>query len=162
MPAVKYGVDNENYAIQQYEEQFRRCVVKCGIYFHSCGFLGGSPDGLIESDGIVEVKCPYRLKDAPDNKSLHRLGYLKMRSDLKYEIVRTHKYFHQIQGNLYFTERSFCDFIIWAPKIMICIRVDKDPIWEENLTLLKEYYVEKVCPKIKEFYASENIRGISD
>ena len=34
-------------------------------------FLGGSPDGLIENtDGIIEVKCPYNLKNNTIKKGI--------------------------------------------------------------------------------------------
>ena len=157
MPPVKYGCEHEEDAIRQYETECSQSVVKCGVFLHSSGLLGGSPDGLLDSDGIVEIKCPYQLRDCQETNAFDRLGYLKKGKDLSYELVRTHKYFHQIQGNLFFTNRDFCDLVVWSPHFMIRVRVDKDPSWGDNITLLQNYYIETVYPKIREFYTNENV-----
>ena len=35
-------------------------VVKCGlIMLENYHFLAASPDGLIDKDSIIEIKCPY-------------------------------------------------------------------------------------------------------
>ena len=43
------------------------------------------------------------------------------------------KYYHQIQGNLYFTGRSVCGLIVWTPSEMHIIPVARDVPWEDNV-----------------------------
>ena len=113
VPAIKYGIENESVAIKEYEKEFGYKVAKCGIFLDSCGFLGGSPDGLVGNDGIIEVKCPFQMKNTTSITDFNRLGYLKKNDENKFEVNTSHKYYHQIQGNLYLTKRKHCDFVVW-------------------------------------------------
>ena len=42
------------------------------------------------------------------------------------------KYYHQIQGNLYFTSHSVCDLIVWTPSEMHIIPVARDVALEDK------------------------------
>lgn len=57
--ATKWGKEHEDVAIYQFSEQ-QNVVVKCCDLFidKKYPYLAASPDGLIGTDGIVEVKCP--------------------------------------------------------------------------------------------------------
>ena len=155
LAAIKYGVDNESVAIKEYEQEFGLKVFKCGIFLDTCGFIGGSPDGLVGSDGIIEIKCPFKMRDAEEVTELDGLGYLKKNEQNKFELSTSHKYYHQIQGNLYLTNRKFCDFVVWTPRVMLCIRILQDTIWQDNIGMLQLYYLEKLVPKIQEFYMND-------
>lgn len=63
--------------------------------------VGGSPDGLVGDDGIIEIKCP-------DSDTF--TGYLLGNSIPK-------NYMAQIQGNLMITDRKWCDFIVYDPRV---------------------------------------------
>lgn len=39
-------------------------ATKSGIWLHESGVLGASPDALVDRDGILEIKCPYKYRDA--------------------------------------------------------------------------------------------------
>ena len=157
MPAVKYGIDYESTAVQDYENAFEKKVVRCGIFMSECGMLGGSPDGLVDDDGIIEIKCPYKIKDINSANDLSRLGYLHKNHEGHYELSDTHKYYHQVQGNLYVTNRSYCDFIVWSAKLLYCIRILRDPTWEQNIGLMQTYYIEKVLPCLENFYCDDRL-----
>ena len=34
-----------------------------GIHLASCGLLATTPDGLVGSNGLLEVKCPYGIRE---------------------------------------------------------------------------------------------------
>lgn len=156
VPAVKYGIENEGVAVREYEQLSGEKVVRCGIFMDKCGYLGGSPDGLIGSEGIIEIKCPYKIKDAADISQLARLTYLQENETGTFELSPHHKYYHQIQGNLYLTKRNYCDFIVWTPRLLHCIRILKDKHWARNIGLLQVYYVHKLIPKIQEYYTDDD------
>ena len=158
MPAIKHGVDHEGTAVREYEQEFGVQVKKCGIFLNNCGILGGSPDGLVGEDGILEIKCPYKVKDVTAITDLSRLGYLKKTPTGDYSLITSHKYYHQLQGNIYLTQRAWCDFVIWTPRLMYCIRIARDTHWEENIGLMQLYFVEWVLPRLRMWYAEEDAR----
>lgn len=71
-----------------------------GLWRSTSRVLGASRDGFIDSEKIVEVKCPYKYRD------LDSLTHLKQRDnyiiyyDEAQNIVgnENHDYYHQIQG----------------------------------------------------------------
>ena len=71
VPALSWGIDNENTAREAYKEitslDHEDFVVTC-TGLHVCvssAHLGASPDGLTSCSccgkGIVEIKCPYSV-----------------------------------------------------------------------------------------------------
>ncbi|KAL3277310.1 hypothetical protein HHI36_012661 [Cryptolaemus montrouzieri] len=60
--AIQWGRDHEKDGIRVLEENRKVHVTPTGLWLDQCGFIGGSPDGLVNDDGIVEVKCPYKLR----------------------------------------------------------------------------------------------------
>src|SRR5665811_236991 len=74
--------------------------VECGLFVYvENGTLAASPDGLVEKDGILEVKCinckPEDVPNRPD-KFLQRV---KPSDEL--QINKKHKYYYQIIMQLY-------------------------------------------------------------
>ena len=60
---ISWGLVHEDEAIKQYKRESGRDVYAVGLWLSECGMLGCSPDGLIGSDGVIEVKCPFSLKE---------------------------------------------------------------------------------------------------
>ena len=90
-------------------------VRDCGIFLHEKIACGASPDGLVDDDGTIEIKCPKTATHIQTLKS----GKLPT------------QYFWQVQGQLWITGRKWCDFISYDPRLpenasYICIRVDRD------------------------------------
>ena len=62
--AIEHGKQYEKIAIQAYSKKTHSTVTQCGIFVcHEIPYLGASPDGLVSDEGIVEVKCPFTVKD---------------------------------------------------------------------------------------------------
>ena len=93
--------------------------------------IGYSPDGLISSNGLIEIKCPLKknhLKYLIDNK---------LPTD----------YVAQVQGGLYISGREYCDFISYHPlfqedKKMLIVRVERDEEFINKLATLLEKTIE--------------------
>ena len=87
--AIAWGVDNEDMAVKEFTKVTGLVSVQTGLWLHESGVLGASPDGLIGSDGVLEVKCPYTHKndtivDATEKTLLfHNLDYTKQTVVLK-------------------------------------------------------------------------------
>ena len=54
-----HGVKYEKTAIQAFEDRTGNKVKPGGLHIHlNYPFLAASPDGLIGTDQVIEVKCP--------------------------------------------------------------------------------------------------------
>lgn len=79
--------------------------------------VGGSPDGLVDDDGVLEIKCPFttrtHLETIFENKIVDK------------------DYMWQCQGNLWVTGRKWIDFVSFHPDMpddmkLHIIRVERD------------------------------------
>jgi hypothetical protein len=58
--AIVHGKTFERRAVEKFENVMNLKVKPCGLFV--CGsrpYLGASPDGLVEHDSLIEIKCPY-------------------------------------------------------------------------------------------------------
>ncbi len=109
--AMARGTELEPIARSAYE-QLRGVLVEevgfCQSSEMEC--VGVSPDGLIGSDGLIEIKCPSAM--AKHLEAL-RTGGASVYSEYKW----------QVQGQLWVTDRAWCDVVSF------------DPRWPEGLQL---------------------------
>lgn len=57
--AMQWGIDWEPHARLDYEAETGNLVELCGFFVHpDLPWLGASPDGEIDADGLLEIKCP--------------------------------------------------------------------------------------------------------
>lgn len=116
--AMEWGTDMESEAIMKYQEISGNKVKAAGFVEYVKGIAGGSPDGLVEADGMLEVKCPF-------NPATHVKTLLEDR-------ITDDKHYMQVQGNLMVTERLWCDYVSYDPRVqedalqMVIIRVERD------------------------------------
>ncbi|KAL4153494.1 hypothetical protein QTP88_001327 [Uroleucon formosanum] len=61
--AIQWGITNEICGIKVLEQDQNINVKPTGLWLKSIGLLGATPDGLINSSHIVEVKCPWKYKN---------------------------------------------------------------------------------------------------
>ena len=81
------------------------------VYQNAEKLLGCSPDGLVGADGTVEIKCP---------KPATHIRYL-LAGGLPDE------YRMQVQGTLWVTNRKWCDFLSYCPKLPpLLVRVERE------------------------------------
>lgn len=99
--ALQWGTDVEPYARQAYELETGLIVTESEFVTHpKYPFAGCSPDGLIGSNGGLEMKCP---KDS----IVHLQRFLTGIPD---------EYRPQCQGLLWVTERDWTDFVSYDPR----------------------------------------------
>ena len=98
---MEWGIDNEPFAIAEYENLNNVFVVQTGLIMHpTIPMSGASPDGLVGDDGQIEVKCP--------NSTTHT------NTRLTGEIPS--EYIPQITWQLAVTGRDWCDFVSYDPR----------------------------------------------
>ena len=65
--------------------------------------------------GVVEVKCPITLRDC----NMSSLDWTVVESDGKFRLRITHQHYHQVQMQLFVTNREYCDFVcVVAPNVV--------------------------------------------
>lgn len=132
------GHRNENKARELYARKTGTTVGKAGLFISlEFGALGASPDGLIEDDGILEIKCPYVERNLlPTCVADRSKGKFIVRKDGEYTLVKTHHYYKQVIMQLHITERNFYDFVIWTQGA-----VTTDPLTQEGRAIVPEGHI---------------------
>ena len=100
--AMQWGTDHEPEARAVYEFESGDVVEEVGFIVHpNLPYTGASPDGLVDFDGMVEIKCP--------NTATH------------IETLITGKipgrYITQMQGEMECCGRQWCDYVSFDPRI---------------------------------------------
>lgn len=101
-PAMQWGIDTEPQARRAFEEHALVGVVEVGFIEHPKLYAGASPDGLVGTDGMLEIKCPES----------HTHGKLV----LGYEPIPD-KYIKQMQFQMACAGRDWCDFVSFDPRV---------------------------------------------
>jgi putative phage-type endonuclease len=123
--ATEWGQQWEATARAEYEIATGRLVTNAEFAIHpSVPYVGASPDGLIGSDGVLEIKCPY-------SKAVHiatvRAGHMP------------DEHTAQVQGQMWVTGREWADFVSFDPRFkhpqqrLFIQRVKRDQAYIEKL-----------------------------
>jgi len=119
-PALEHGNELEPFAIQAYEMENFVEVVKVDepIHHSELDYVCGTMDGLVSTDGIIEIKCPF-------NPLNHFKNIMEAE---QYEKL----YKWQIQGYLWITGRQWADFVsfhtheAWGDNQLFAHRIERD------------------------------------
>lgn len=116
MAAIEWGNSNELDAILSFEQQtglkveyFGKANPKFIPYEKLPDFAGGSPDGFVEDDAVIEIKCPYN--------STHHITHLLIETP---EDLKTEKpdYYGQLQFNMLCAGRQKGFFVSYDPRAL--------------------------------------------
>lgn len=105
--ALDWGTELEPVAIQYYEEMTGTKVDKAS-FIPVDDFYGGSPDGLVSKEGIIEVKCPF--------KSANHFKHGLIDTAAKFKKV-VPNYYYQCVSNMICAGVKWCDFISFDPRV---------------------------------------------
>ena len=143
---MQHGNDFEGQAILKYMEVTGAKVEYAQKFIKLDDFIGGTPDGFIGEDGLIEVKCPFN-------------GGNHLKSLLTNEIYNP-EYLYQIQGYLWVTNRKWCDFVTYDPDLIEglqinIIRIERDDQLIEAIKLV----MEEVKEKLREIINNEKLKA---
>ena len=138
--AMQWGKDNESQARMAYEVQSGNFVDQVAFVDHpTIAWFGCSPDGLVGSEGLVEIKCP--------NSKTH------------WETFKTKtvpgKYVIQMQTQMACTMRNWCDFVSFDPRFpersqLFVTRVQRDEAFiQEVLEPEVMKFLEEVAKEVQ-------------
>jgi len=146
---MRRGSELEPMARMAYEMETGLLAGESGLLMTDDRLFGYSSDGLVDDDGMVEIKCPANCQ---------KIGTTWANPDSAVD-----DYIDQIQGGMWITGRQWCDFIMYCPwlepvgKELFIKRVErnedyiaalKDDLKEFNI-LVSEYVQSIAGPKQK-------------
>ena len=148
-PSLQHGIDYEGEAILKYMERTGNTVDYVQKFIEYDDFIGGTPDGYIGDDGIIEVKCPMD-------------GGNHIRAMLTGEIYNPDHVF-QVQGYLWITGRQWCDYITYDPDLidrlqLNIIHVERD----EGIIAGISQVMEQVKRKVQKIMLNEHFNYGTD
>ena len=155
IPAIRWGIEHEEDGRSEYINQMR--ISHQQFECRSAGLvvnplfpqLGASPDGFTKCEccgtGLVEIKCPFSCKEGVPDDLIGRRGSFMNQQGL----VKGHRYYTQVQGQLSICGEEFCDFVVWTPKKTFVQRIHKDfPFIEKLQRKLTTFYVDHMLPEL--------------
>lgn len=148
--AMQWGNDNEDTAVALYAALYSGDLPVSHTGLHVLDgkdWLAASPDRLVGDEGLVEIKCPYGLR----NDESPEFEAIDQRQD----------YWHQMQLQMLVTDRQWCDFFQWTEHDYECVRVKRDPDWLATYGPQLEAFIEEYrdqLEKAKDGGAAEVLR----
>jgi len=136
--AMTWGTEQEPAARAAYERATGRIVEETGFVCHDTLMAGCSPDGLIDWDGLIEIKCPF-------NTANHIETLLNgMPAD----------HISQVQGQMWITGREWCDFVSYDPRMPEALqlhvqRIQRDPGFIADLEARITSFLQQVGTQVE-------------
>lgn len=143
---VKAWVLDRGHAMEKlariaYETHTGAMALESGICKTDDDWFGYSTDGLVDADGLIEIKCPVASE---------KIIEILTTGDLS-------EYQHQMQGGMWITGRQWCDFIMFVPDLanagrdLYVQRVERDEDFIESLETKLLGFRDKVI-EIEDFF----------
>lgn len=148
---VEWGKTHEPTARQLYQFEHGGDLSPVGFVNHpTIPNVGASPDGLVGNDGVLEIKCPYTIS--------------KHIATIEANAITDKNYQWQVQGQMWVTERQWCDFVSFHPYVpeklqLHVVRVERDEDMIEDLEAAVTRFMEQVEVRVSNIRAA---KGISD
>ena len=122
-------------------------------------YIGASPDGLVSCSccghGVVEIKCPFShrgqsvVSAATDDKFC-----LHVDDQGKLELKRGHRYYYQVQAQMFICDVEYCDFVVCTfsgdagDGIFVERVLRDDSLWQASLNRVHEFFKKCVLPEL--------------
>lgn len=137
--AMSWGNDNEPLARIAYEVQSGMIVTQVDFIAHPALMAGASPDGLIDADGGIEIKCPFQ-------------------SAVHIETIQSgmpSEHMPQVQGAMWITGRQWWDFVSYDPRMpehlqLYVQRIERDDSYIKDLESKVTAFLQEVDATIQQ------------
>ncbi len=132
--AMRWGTETEPQARSMYEINNDFVTVKEVAFIELNDFIGVSPDGLVGDNGLLEIKCPTTTT--------------QIKRALSDDYSADYK--AQIQMQLWVSEREWCDFVSFDP------RLDCEASYLQQRVMRDEEYIKEMEEKVFAFVEKKN------
>lgn len=165
----RWGCTHERDAIQVYTAKAKRHhedfdIQETGFFIDTeRPYLGASPDSIITckccGKGVVEVKCPFCVKDGLLNENENRAGFCLVKENERWSLKRNHAYYYQIQLQMAVCRVAYGDFVVWTEQDFAIERIQFDnEFFNTHKDAVKHFYIYGVLPElIGKFYTRKPI-----
>lgn len=129
--ATQWGQSHEQEAKEDFEYGTGRMVKPASFVVDPARpWLGASPDNYVGDDALLEIKCPFGLRDHA--------------KPVPFKTIQEQPHYHaQMQIQMLVTGRKTCFFWQWTPHDNDLTMVDFDQSWiDANLPKLEQFYQE--------------------
>jgi hypothetical protein len=134
---MQHGTEFEPQARMEYEARTGAMVEQVGFLHHpTIALCGGSPDGLVDEDGGLEIKCPY-------NSANHLQCFLTGMPE---------EHIPQVQGLMWITGRQWWDFVSYDPRMPDHLKLYQSRIERDD------EYIATLEKAVREFLAGVHER----
>jgi putative phage-type endonuclease len=136
--AMRWGAEQEAAARVAYEQRTGVAVEETGFVTHDVLMAGCSPDGLVDWDGLIEIKCPF-------NTGVHIDTLLN---------GMPAEHTAQVQGQMWITGRQWCDFVSYDPRMPAELqlhvqRINRDPAFIADLERQVTEFLNEVAQQVE-------------
>lgn len=129
--AMKWGTEQEEAARTAYIAVTGSWVEETGFIRHREIAAGVSPDGLVDDNGMIEIKCPF-------NSNNHVVTMLEGMPD---------DHMPQVQGQMWITGRAWNDFCSFDPRMPEHLRLYRQRINRDD------GYIQRLESEVRNFLA---------
>jgi hypothetical protein len=160
--AMKWGIINEDIARTVYKLRTRNKVTEVGFVQHQEEvdgelkdiMVGVSPDGLVNDDGLLEIKCLMTHNHLYNILQNAMHIFAEDDSDIKDLIPKDYR--DQVQMQMWVTGRDWCDFVGYDSRLpvgldMFTVRVPRDDEYIELMKKMSEQFLGEVDRDFKSF-----------
>lgn len=147
--SMLWGLETEPEARRAYEFYSDADVAEVGFIDHpDIDLSGASPDGLVDDDGMVEIKCP--------NTATHIETLLSAAIPAKYQT--------QMLWQMACAERHWCDFVSYDPRLpeemrLFVKRLERDDEKLKDITACVRDFLAEVAATETELTRLYGLRG---
>ena len=164
-PALQWGKDHEAMARKHYAAHHRLHRKHTGVSCSDTGlwistkfpFIAASPDGIVTckvcGDGLVEIKNPYKNRKMTISELVHESessGLICENNVI--HLDRKHRYYDQIQTQLFAAEYEWCDFVVHTSATNDNIHVERIFLDRNHLDILLPkllfFFSEAITPEL--------------
>ena len=146
--AMEWGTNSEPLARAAYEADTGFLVVETGMVPHPrIAMAGASPDGLVNHDGLLEIKCPQSATHVRNLCSGKPEG----------------KYLTQMMWQMACTGRDWCDFVSYDPRMpdglqLMVTRIERDDKRIQQLEEEAEKFLAEVDAMVQRLLSMQEER----
>lgn len=146
--AMQWGLDHEEEAVSAYESATGSLVQIVGFVSAENLQAGTSPDGLLDDDGILSVKCP---------KTATHIRYLRDGGEPS-------EHWAQNTHELWLTGRKWIDFVSYDPRLpehlrMYIFRVKRTAAELDDYGRKAIAFLAEIDLEVEAIQTSTNLRG---
>jgi putative phage-type endonuclease len=121
---MQWGIDHEDEARLVYADRCGQIVQAAGFLDHpEVAWSGASPDGYVDSDGLVEIKCP--------NIATHLDRLLSEPGQIDGAHVL------QMQWQMACTGRSWCDYVSFDPRLPESMQLHVERVFRDTSQIIE-------------------------